>query len=138
MKSDIDEKDSVKNVEEEKFAQNSSTDQNDKTQSNDNPLKQGQDDGKVTKDKDEGETEIKTDSPVILESKAKNDSKNTQSNVQKVEANPAAPVTKDDYKSKHGKSEPANSKLKKNKKKQQEAKKEEKSQEPNNITDVDI
>ena len=197
MRCDIDERNSVKNVEEEKLAQKSSTDQNDKGQINDNPLKQGHDNGKVTKDKDKGEAKIKTepvatketkkadeasvtkepqapvpvptntsateptpthppavpqqtqdtaptDSPDIPEPKPKllppivHDSKNTQSNVQKVEVKPAQPVTKDDYKSKQGKGESANSKLNKIKKKRQEAKKDEKSQVKNNITDVDI
>ena len=200
MSCDIDERDSVKNVEGEKLVQKSSTDQNGKAQSNDNPLKQGHDNGKITKDKDEGEAKIETepvtfketpktdeaskteepkasvpvptktktssvtestpthppvlpqqtqdpvptDSPDIPEPKPKllpavvHDSKNTQSNVQKVEAKPAQPVTKDDYKSKQGKGESANSKLKKIKKKRQEAKKDEKSQVKNNITDVDI
>ena len=198
MRYDVDERDSVKNFEEEKLAQKSSTDQNGKAQSKDNPLEQGHGDGKVTKDKDEGKAESKTetvaiketpktdeastkeepeasvpvptktssitestptrppavpqqtqdpvptDSPDNPEPKPKllptivHDSKNTQSNVQKVETKPAPPVTKDDYKSKQGKGESANSKLKKIKKKRQEAKKDEKSQAQNNITDVDI
>ena len=67
MRCDIDERDSVKNFEEEKLAQKSSTDQNGKAQSKDNPLEQGHGDGKVTKDKDEGKTGSKTETVAIKE-----------------------------------------------------------------------
>ena len=65
-----DEKDASKCVEEEKFAQKSSVDQNVKAPSNDAPLKQGYNDEKLTKD--EGKSKVQFE-PVAVEETPKTD-----------------------------------------------------------------